>query len=79
MAHFVWNLIEEYSQRVGWSKLSAFDDDAIALLVDYGWPGNYTEIKRVIRLLVRTCETGGMVTRDVLENAILTLSTSPIA
>jgi nitrogen regulation protein NR(I) len=43
----VGHFIEKYNRRLG-KKVERIDDDALKLLVDYGWPGNIRELENLM-------------------------------
>jgi nitrogen regulation protein NR(I) len=43
----VSHFIEKYNRRLG-KKVERIDDDALQLLVDYGWPGNIRELENLM-------------------------------
>jgi len=43
----VGHFIEKYNRRLG-KRVERIDDDALALLVEYGWPGNIRELENLM-------------------------------
>jgi two-component system response regulator AtoC len=43
----VGHFIEKYNRRLG-KRVERIDDDALRLLVDYGWPGNIRELENLM-------------------------------
>ena len=47
------------------NEIAGFEPDALNLLQNYDWPGNYTQLKRVVGILAATTEEPYIRTRDV--------------
>jgi nitrogen regulation protein NR(I) len=52
----VTHFIEKYNKRLG-KKVERLDDDAIALLMAYGWPGNIRELENLMERSVLFADT----------------------
>ena len=57
---------------------SPFSDEAIDLLMSYEWPGNYQELKQVMRVLALKIVPNGEISGDQMEEVIGLARTLPI-
>lgn len=55
-----------YTQRLKKSDIS-ISDDAYALLQQYDYPGNVRELENIIERAVNICESGSVITTDILK------------
>jgi UDP-3-O-acyl N-acetylglucosamine deacetylase len=58
-------LTKHFLQRYGDSSLKAIDDDAMATLLRYHWPGNVKELKNLLAHIVKTTSGGCLRLSDI--------------
>ncbi len=62
--HLVSYFLEQ-SNRKNNRQVSGVDDDAMALMMNYGWPGNVRELKNIVERLVVLKGSGDISVRDL--------------
>lgn len=67
------HLLRKYSKRLGKDYIQNFDDDAIAVLQAYSWPGNIRELENAVEYATTTCN-GKVVSKYNLPPHILTMT-----
>lgn len=50
-----YHFLKQFSRRMD-KPVSGFTDDAVARLIDYGWPGNVRQLRNVVERAVILCE-----------------------
>ncbi len=56
--------IDRYSAKYG-KIIDGISFDALKMICDYGWPGNYRELECVIENAVIACESGEITLKDI--------------
>jgi two-component system response regulator AtoC len=56
--------ISRYSTKYG-KQIDSISFDALKMICDYSWPGNYHELECVIENAVLACETGAVTIKDI--------------
>jgi hypothetical protein len=79
IAHFFRNLIQAYCGFAWRTEPLVVDENAIDLILEYPWPGNYGELQWVARILASTFHAEKRITRSRLEDVLLLGRTSPIS
>jgi transcriptional regulator with PAS, ATPase and Fis domain len=56
--------IEKYTVKYG-KKIEGIGIDALKIMNNYGWPGNYRELECGIENAVMVCENGSLTLKDI--------------
>lgn len=78
LAHFTVELLKSFMTERALDVPVQLSEDAMELLLEYSWPGNYAELSDVLRVLVYGSKRGGVIRREQLETAINLGRTAPL-
>ena len=78
LAQFSLNLLDTLEKKSAVDAPIRLSEGAMELMLEYEWPGNYEELKEVLRTLVSGSKRGGVISRDRLVEVLNHGRKSPV-